>query len=105
MFLESTPGFQLSTSTRRRNQFLAVFILTIATVFSIGCAGIASGAPSPSTSQAVHINVLPGSASVVAGGKVQFAATLTSTSNTAVVWHASAGTITGTGLFTAPDVS
>src|SRR6266576_3743302 len=105
MFLESTPGFQLSTSTRRRNQFLAVFILTIATVFSIGCAGIASGAPSPSTSQAVHINVLPGSASVVAGGKVQFAATLTSTSNTAVMWHASAGTITGTGLFTAPDVS
>jgi len=105
MFLESTPGFQLSTSTRRRNQFLAVFILTIATVFSIGCAGIASGAPSPSTSQAVHINVMPGTASVVAGGKVQFAATLTSTSNTAVLWHASAGTITGTGLFTAPSVS
>ncbi len=105
MFLESSPGFQLSTSTRRRNQFLAVFILTIATVFSIGCAGIASGAPSPSTSQAVQINVMPGSASVVAGGKVQFAATLTSTSNTAVMWHASAGTISGTGLFTAPSVS
>jgi putative Ig domain-containing protein len=105
MFLESTPGFQLSTSTRRRNQFLAVLILTISTVPSIGCAGIASGAPSPSTSQAVHINVMPGSASVVAGSKVQFSATLTSTSNTAVVWHASAGTITGTGLFTAPSVS
>jgi hypothetical protein len=105
MFLESSPGFQLSSSTRRRNQFLAVFILTIATVFSIGCAGIASGAPSPSASQAVHISLMPGSASVVAGGKVQFAATLTSTSNTAVVWHASAGTISGTGLFTAPSVS
>jgi hypothetical protein len=105
MFLESSPGFQLSTSTRRRNQFLAIFLLTIATVFSIGCAGIASGAPSPSTSPAVQINVMPGSASVVAGGKVQFAATLTSTSNTAVMWHTSAGTITGTGLFTAPSVS
>jgi hypothetical protein len=77
MFLESSPGFQLSTSTRRRNEFLAVFILTIAIVFSIGCAGIASGAPSPSSSQAVQINVMSGSASVVAGAKVQFAATLT----------------------------
>ncbi|HKV81090.1 MAG TPA: Ig domain-containing protein [Candidatus Sulfotelmatobacter sp.] len=105
MFLESSPGFQLSSSTRRLNQFLAVFILTIATAFSTGCAGIASGAPSPSTSQAIHISVMPGSASVVAGDKVQFAATLTSTSNTAVAWHASAGTISGTGLFTAPSVS
>ena len=105
MFLESTPGFQLSTSTQRRNQFLAVFILTIATVFSIGCAGIASGAPSPSTSPAIQINLMPASATVVAGAQLQFAATLTSTSNTAVVWHASAGTISGTGLFTAPGVS
>ena len=106
MFLESSPGFQLSkNSTRRRNQLLGVIILTIATSLSIGCAGIPSGPQSASKSPAVQINVSPASADVVAGGRIQFAATLTSTSNTAVMWRATAGTITGTGLFTAPSVS
>src|SRR6476646_3490189 len=106
MFLESSPGFQMSKiSTRRLNQLLAVLILTIATSLSIGCAGISSSTQSSSKSPAVQINLMPASATVVAGAQIQFAATLTSTSNTAVVWHASAGTITRTGLFTAPDVS
>jgi hypothetical protein len=106
MFLESSPGFQLSkTSTRRRNQLLAVIILTIATGLSIGCAGIPSGPQSASKTPAVQINVSPASADVISGGRVQFAATLTSTNNTAVLWRASAGTISGGGLFTAPSVS
>jgi Putative Ig domain len=106
MFLESSPGFQLSkTSNRRLNQLLAVLFLTIATSLSVGCAGIASSTPSSSKSPAVQINLTPASPTVVAGGQLQFVATLTSTSNTAVVWHTSAGTITGSGLFSAPTAS
>jgi hypothetical protein len=106
MFLESSPGFQLSkTSSRRLNQLLAVLFLTIATSLSVGCAGIASSTQSSSKSPAVQINLTPASPTVVAGGQLQFVATLTSTSNTAVVWHTSAGTITGSGLFSAPTAS
>lgn len=106
MFLESSPGFQMSkTSSLRRNQLLAVIVLVIATSLFIGCAGIPSGQQSSSKTPAVQINVSPASAEVASGGRVQFAATLTSTSNTAVLWRTSAGTITGSGLFTAPSVS
>jgi hypothetical protein len=72
----------------------------------MGCAGIPSAKAQGSSSKppAVRINVSPAGINVTSHGQVQFAATLTSTSNTAVVWHASAGTITANGLFTAPEV-
>lgn len=107
MFLESSPGFQTSKrSTRLLNQVIAVLVLVTLTSLCIGCAGIASGAPSsPAKNPAAQLNLSPTSASVASGAQFQFSATLTSTSNTAVVWHASAGTVSGTGLFTAPKVT
>lgn len=107
MFLESSPGFRTSkTPTRLLNQVIALSVLVTLTSLCIGCAGIASGAQNSSAkSPAVQLNVSPTSANVASGAQLQFAATLTSTSNTAVVWHTSGGTITGTGLFTAPKVS
>lgn len=53
----------------------------------------------------ITINVSPATAAISSGGKQQFSATLTSTSNTAVTWHASAGTISSSGLFVAPSVT
>jgi hypothetical protein len=107
MFLESSPGFQTSkTAGTRLNQLLAISILAIASSLATGCAGISSAAPiSSSKSPAVQMNLSPANADVASGGQIQFSATLTATRDTAVAWHASGGTITGTGLFTAPKVS
>ncbi len=50
----------------------------------------------------VIIQISPLDPSIAAGGKVQFAAAVSNTSNTAVTWSASAGAISSSGLFTAP---
>jgi hypothetical protein len=50
----------------------------------------------------VSISVSPGTASLQAGGQQQFTAIISGTSNTAVTWTASGGTITTSGLYTAP---
>ena len=48
------------------------------------------------------ITISPMGPTAAAGGKIQFTATVTGTSHTAVTWSASAGNISPTGLFTAP---
>ncbi|MBV9623766.1 MAG: putative Ig domain-containing protein [Acidobacteria bacterium] len=54
---------------------------------------------------AVSVSVSPASATLAAGGRQQFTATVQGTTNSAVSWSVSAGTITSVGLFTAPQVS
>ena len=110
MLLESSPGFQTSTpSTRSVSRIAATLILTLAAVICAGCAGLPPGvhssAQTPTRNSTVEISLAPSSVSVSPGAQQQFSATLTSTSNTAVVWHATAGTISSSGLFTAPPVS
>jgi PKD repeat protein len=58
-----------------------------------------------SAPQPISVSVSPTSAIVSSGGTLQFAATLTNTTNQAVTWTATAGAISGAGLFTAPVVS
>lgn len=110
MFLESSPGFRTSKlSTRSVSRTAATLILTLAAGICAGCAGLPSGvnssAQTPSKNSAVQISLTPTTVSVGPGAQQQFSATLTSTSNTAVGWRATAGTISPTGLFTAPQVS
>jgi hypothetical protein len=50
----------------------------------------------------ISISVSPVTASVQSGGQQQFTAYLSNTSNTAVTWSASGGTLATSGLFTAP---
>ena len=57
------------------------------------------------TSPTISIAISPASASLQAGASQQFSATVQGTSNTAASWSASAGTISSSGLFTAPQVS
>ena len=58
----------------------------------------------PSTSgNVVTVQISPSNPTIAAGAKIQFAASVSNTSNTAVTWSASAGTISSTGLFTAPS--
>jgi hypothetical protein len=54
------------------------------------------------SNQVISVQVSPTSTSVVAGAKVQFYATVKGTSYTAVNWTASVGSISKTGLWTAP---
>ncbi len=63
-----------------------------------GIAAAADGSP-------ITISLTPSSASITSGQQVLFVAFVTGTSNTAVTWKASAGTVTSGGLFTAPNVS
>ncbi|MBZ5619798.1 MAG: Ig-like domain-containing protein, partial [Acidobacteriia bacterium] len=50
---------------------------------------------------AVNVTVSPATATVQAGGQQAFAAAVTGSSNTAVTWSATGGTITGVGVYTA----
>ena len=53
----------------------------------------------------VTIAISPTSATVTSGATQQFTATVSHTNNTGVAWSSTAGTISGSGLFTAPAVS
>ncbi|MGC2321672.1 MAG: hypothetical protein WA463_03480 [Terriglobales bacterium] len=55
--------------------------------------------------QTVAVSVKPGSASLATGGTQQFTATVTGSSNTAVTWSATGGSISTSGLFTAPSTA
>jgi hypothetical protein len=76
-------------------------------LFIIGCGGGSSSAPvSNLPVTPVSVTVSPTSANLGTGGTQQFAATVTGSANTAVTWAvaggASNGTISLTGLYTAP---
>jgi Putative Ig domain len=62
-------------------------------------------AASSSDGGGVSMAISPTSASVASTGKQQFIAMVSGTSNTAVTWSTSAGTISSAGLFTAPSVA
>src|SRR5207248_1110404 len=53
----------------------------------------------------VAVAISPTSASLQAGGTQQFTATVTGTTNTAVTWSATGGTISSSGLYTAPSTA
>lgn len=55
--------------------------------------------------QRTVISISPGSATIVSQAIQQFTASVTGTSNTAVSWSASAGTISSSGSFAAPKVN
>src|SRR5260370_7556070 len=74
---------------------------------SLGCAAVLfSGCAGTSSKTTITISVAPTAASVAVGNTQQFTATVTGTSNTAVAWSvaggASTGTISSSGLYTAP---
>ncbi|HYM75133.1 MAG TPA: putative Ig domain-containing protein [Candidatus Dormibacteraeota bacterium] len=108
MFLESSPGFQQSTTIKNLKQVVLTAVVTALGFLLAACSGIFPSTPSQSsgsTRSPVKVNVSPATATIVSGGTQQFSATLTSTSNTGVLWKATAGTISNQGLYTAPSVT
>jgi hypothetical protein len=65
----------------------------------------ASAVVTVSQASQISISISPVTASVQSGRQQQFTAYLSNTSNTAVTWSASGGTITTSGLFTAPSTA
>jgi chitinase len=53
----------------------------------------------------ISVSVSPTTATVASGGTQQFSAQVTNTSNTAVTWSATSGTVSTAGGFTAPTVT
>lgn len=87
---------------------LALFLVIGCTVFITACGGGSTPAPSPV--QTISVAVTPTSVNLIAGATQQFTARVTGSTNTAVTWlltssgcsGAGCGTITSTGLYTAP---
>jgi hypothetical protein len=86
--------------------WLVASLLSVAMV----CTGCGGGVTEPTPPAPVTISLTPTAASVFFGGTQQFTATVSNTTNTAVSWQvngidggdASVGTISSTGLYTAP---
>ena len=91
-------------TTRRSNSLL--LLLGIVVTWLAGCTGSSTAPPPP----AVSIVISLPTANVQTGGTQQFSATVSNSSNTAVTWQvngvsggdATHGTISASGLFTAP---
>jgi hypothetical protein len=76
--------------------------LSVAEVQSDMNTAIGSTAP-PATQ--VGISISPTSASLQTGATRQFTASVTGTTNTAVTWSATGGTVSSTGVYTAPSTT
>jgi hypothetical protein len=86
---------------------LAAFCL-LTVLLTAGCGSssqaqsVPASHPTTPTASQIRVAVSPASVSLSPGAKQQFTATIQGTSNSAVVWVASAGSITPGGMFTAP---
>lgn len=104
MFLESSPDYERATAPfNLSKQFGFVLLLSALAYFSSGCAGISNSAPRQPQASSDKISLSPATLTISSGAQQQFIAT--STGNPLFVWSASAGTISNTGMFTAPSVT
>jgi hypothetical protein len=117
MFLESSPDYQNGkAAVSSIKQVGAAIFLSVLACLCVGCAGISSSSAGSQTTGSNNTNfrmsLSPSAATVSSGTQQQFYANLTSTGpempglkNPEIIWQASAGTISRSGLFTAPAVT
>jgi hypothetical protein len=84
------------------NTTVTVTASSVAAPSKTASATVTVQAPAPLP---ISVTVSPTSATVSSGGTQPFTATVANTTNQAVTWTATAGTISAAGLFTAPVVS
>jgi fibronectin type 3 domain-containing protein len=82
-----------------RAQICIIAIFSLMILLLAGCTLAGSQA---ATNPAVNLSLSPTSASVPAGRTQQFTAAVTGSSNTAVTWSATGGSISASGMYTAP---
>lgn len=96
-------GFRSMFSCRKA-PFTGIILLPL--LATVGCTSLmAPNVPNSVTNPLPHVSIklTPENPTLAPGAKVQFSALVGNTSNTAVTWYASAGTINNSGLFTAPN--
>jgi hypothetical protein len=87
-------------------QELVVLALTLCLAgLTASCGNSAQSANAASPASNAALSLTPDSATVTSLQRMQFIARVRGTSNTAVTWSASAGTISNDGMFTAPKVN
>jgi hypothetical protein len=75
-------------------------------LFLVACSGFStSNSNSSNNPPAVQVTVSPATTTVASAGTQQFTALVINTSNVAVTWSASLGSISSTGLYQAPTVT
>lgn len=84
--------------------FITLTILLALAVFNVSCSSVSgqSSGQSGTAVPGVSVQISPPMVSIPAAASVQFIATVKGSSNAAVVWSTSLGTISGTGLLSAP---
>src|SRR5712691_2235092 len=98
-----SPSFLDRFKSRFHAKDLFILPLILAALISVGCGGMSTSGTPPQSAQ-TQLNISPNSAVLASGSKQQFTATVRNSSNSAVAWTASSGTITSSGLFIAPVV-
>jgi hypothetical protein len=90
---------QLGCRIATQKPALALALLST-TLFISSCSSV-SGANNPQAGSAsnVRVQISPASAQISPGGTVQFTAMVSGTSSVGVIWSATGGTISSTGLF------
>jgi len=82
-----------------------IYIIAFFSLMTLSLAGCSLAGSQAATSPAVNLSLSPTSASVQTGHTQQFTATVTGSSNTAVTWSASGGSISSSGMYTAPSTA
>lgn len=99
----TTRRNSVSQITRNSIRMAVAYTILLAPVLLINACGSKGNSPAPLP---VSVQVTPGTPSVIVGGSVPFAASVTNSSNAAVTWSiqegATGGTITAGGVYTAP---
>ncbi|HTU41384.1 MAG TPA: hypothetical protein VMF10_06720, partial [Candidatus Aquilonibacter sp.] len=86
--------------------FVSLALLFSVTVLAVSCSTTSSNVAVPSSSSSsASLSLTPDNATVASLAQLQFTARVSGTANTSVSWSASAGTISSSGLFTAPQVT
>jgi hypothetical protein len=90
------------------NLLLLLIILTATAAGMSGCTGNAaarsplSTSPSGTSSTGISVTISPTSSSSLTNGTLPFTATVQGTTNESIIWKASPGSITPSGVYTAP---
>lgn len=91
---------------RKTCSFFLFLAALMGLIVNIGCGGVTSASAGGSDNGVpASVSVSPATAALQTGATQQFTATVTGLSSTSVTWSASAGSITASGLYTAPSTA
>lgn len=84
---------------------IALIVLLLVASFGVSCSSVSGQSNGQTTASvpSISVQISPPAANIAAAGSLQFSATVKGTSDSAVIWSTTQGTISSTGLFVAPE--